>query len=312
MTAMRILSDLPKQAPQRGLCLTIGNFDGLHLGHQALIRRAAEAARERGLDFAAMTFWPHPRALLHPGESRAPLASRAERMRLLEAAGVPLAFELPFTAELAAMSAREFVERRLMPLSLSHLVVGHDFRMGRGRGDGADGLAELGRALGFTLESIPAVEAGGAPISSSRLRAAVAQGDVALARALLGRPHSISGKIVHGDARGRTLGFPTANLGDIEGLPPGHGIYACVAHVKGKRLPAAVSIGVNPTFNGGKTTIEAFLLEGGGDLYGEAMRLDFIARLRDQRKFPSAEELARQIAIDAAQAREILAKEALA
>lgn len=304
---MLVLDDISGYCPTRGLCLTIGNFDGLHLGHQALIDRTRQSAAEKNLDFAVMTFWPHPRTVLAPQKPHFPLMDREERLRLLQAMKLPLLFELPFDNALASQSARDFVEKSLMPLGLSHLVIGHDFSMGRGREGTAEALRKLGAELSFSLERISPVTVDGVPVSSSRLREAIARGDVEMARAMLGRNYSIQGKIEHGDARGRELGFPTANLGEIHSLLPGHGIYACLAHVKGKILPAAVSIGTNPTFNGQKTTVESFLLEDGEDLYGEDMRLEFVARLRDQRKFASAAELTRQIGQDVAKAREILA-----
>lgn len=303
---MRVVEDISSYSPARGLCLTIGNFDGLHLGHQEFIRAAAEIAGEKGLDFAAMTFWPHPRTVLKPESPHFPLADRDERLRLMEAMGVPLVFELPFDKHVAALSAREFAERILMPISLSHLVIGHDFSMGRNRQGAPDVLRAIGASCGFALDQIPAFKINGEPVSSSRLRQTIAKGDMQEARKMLGRNYALNGKIVHGEARGRLMGFPTANLGQTRSLLPGFGVYACLAHVNGKTLPAATSVGVNPTFDGRAATVESFFLEGGEDLYDQDMRLEFVAKIRDQIKFPSAEDLARQISRDTEKAREIL------
>lgn len=303
---MRTLDDISLYTAKKPLCLTIGNFDGLHLGHQALIRHAQKLALEKDLDFAVMTFWPHPRTVVSSTCPHCSLTDRGERKRLLEAMSVPILFELPFDRPLAAMSAPDFVKQKLLPLKLSQLVIGHDFSMGHNREGTVSLLRELGSALDFSVESIPPVLQGDRPVSSSRLREAIAEGDVKSARDMLGRNFSISGKIVHGDARGRDLGFPTANLGEIHSLLPAYGIYACKAHVNGKILPAATSIGTNPTFNGKTATVETFLLEGGEDLYGQDMRLEFVSRIREQRKFASVGELVRQISQDVEKARVIL------
>lgn len=303
---MQKFEDISQYSPKKGLCLTIGNFDGLHLGHQELIKRTQQIAREKDLDFAVMTFWPHPRTVVASAKAHLPLTDRAERLRLLEALGVPMLFELPFNTSLANLSARDFVKQVLKPLSLSQLVIGHDFRMGHKREASTEELKKLGDEYGFEVEQIPALSMDGLAVSSSRLRAAIAQGNVESAQTLLGRPYALNGKIVSGDARGRTLGFPTANLGQIQTLLPALGIYACLAHIDESILPAAVSVGTNPTFDGHKITVESFLLEGGRDLYNQPMRLEFIARLREQRKFPSAEALAQQISLDVEKTKEIL------
>lgn len=303
---MRVIDSVSKYSPKRGLCLTIGNFDGLHKGHQALINRTREIAAEKDLDFAVMTFWPHPRAALSASAPHFPLTDRAERLRLMEAMGIPLVFELPFDSRVAGMSAREFAGRALAPLSPAWLVTGYDFCMGHNREGTPEVLNKLGRELGFSVERIPPFETGGAPASSSRARAYLARGDMSAARELLGRPYALNGTIIHGEGRGRILGYPTANLGNVQSMLPAGGVYACLAHAGEKTLPAATSIGSNPTFNGGGTTIESFLLKGGGDLYGQSMRLEFVEKIRDQKKFASAEELALQIGRDAERAGEIL------
>lgn len=303
---MRILDTIDTYRPQKGLCLTIGNFDGLHCGHQALIKRARQSALQKDLDFAVMTFWPHPRQVVAASGLHSPLTTRERRMSLLESRGVPLVFELPFNSAIAAMPAETFVSQYLKPLGLAHLVVGHDFSMGHKRDGTVPILRELGKRHAFTLEQIPALEIAGLPVSSSRLRAAISSGDMDAARAMLGRNYAIYGTVVHGEARGRLLGFPTANLGNVSTLLPGHGIYATIAHTDHETLKAVTSIGTNPTFNGNETTVETFLLEGGKDLYGQKLGLEFVEKIRDQQKFPTPEALARQIGKDVEKAGRIL------
>ncbi len=304
---MRVIDDIATYSPEKGLCLTIGNFDGLHLGHQSLINRTREIAAKENLDFAVMTFWPHPRTVVHERMPHFPLADRADRLRMMESLNIPLVFELPFDRHMAAMSAKDFAAQILKPLSLSWLVIGYDFNMGHNRDGTAEVLKKLGKSCGFNLEQIPPYTIKGIPVSSSLLRQAILNGDMNTAREMLGRNYSVNGKIVHGKGRGRGLGYPTANLGNIHNLLPGNGVYACLAHIDGKTLQAATCIGTTPTFDGQETTVESFLLEGGEDIYGKDMRLEFIEKIRDQAKFASAEKLAEQIGLDIKKIKEILA-----
>ncbi|MBD5641173.1 MAG: adenylyltransferase/cytidyltransferase family protein, partial [Desulfovibrio sp.] len=199
-------------------CVTIGNFDGVHLGHQSLLNLAARIAAEKNLDFEIVTFWPHPREVLRGKASHQPLYGRMERLGLLKQAGAAAVRELPFTMELAACSAPRFVAEFLLPLGLRELVIGHDFTLGRNREGNASLLQEIGARHGFGVTRAPAFEVDGAPVSSTRLRKCLAAGDVECAKRLLGRKYAIFGKIEHGDGRGAGLGFPTANLGGISGL----------------------------------------------------------------------------------------------
>lgn len=303
---MQVLPNLPPNASQRGLCATIGNFDGVHLGHRALINQAALEAETRGLDLAIISFWPHPREILLANQSHVPLVTREERRKLLEKLGAPLLVELPFTPEFAALSANEFITSYLCAAGLRHLVIGHDFTLGHNREGTFEVLQDLSRQHGFGVTRLDAINAGIFPVSSSRLRNLISEGTVQEASALLGRVYSLEGTIEMGDGRGRKLGFPTANLGGIATLIPGSGIYATVAHIDGKSWKAITNIGNNPTFAGKKQTVETFLLDAAGDFYGKKMRLDFIERLRDEQKFPSATALATQIRQDVAKARQIL------
>ncbi|MBD5417430.1 MAG: bifunctional riboflavin kinase/FAD synthetase [Desulfovibrio sp.] len=290
--------------------VTIGNFDGVHLGHQALVRRTLEVCGARGLDCVVVTFRPHPRTVLTPERPHAPLSTRAERFALLERLGVRHILELPFTRELAALSPEDFVRGYLLPLQPRELVVGHDFTLGRGRSGHPELLQQLGRDMGFGVEQVSAVLAGGAPVSSTRLRECLAGGDVALARHLLGRPYAVSGAVAHGEGRGRGLGFPTANLDGAATLLPANGVYATRARLGGRSFDAVTNIGMKPTFGGDRLTVESFLLDAEGDFYGEDLALEFAARLRGEQRFPDAAALGRQISADVALARRLLAEDA--
>lgn len=291
-----------------GTGLTIGNFDGLHLGHQALVRRTLDVCRLKGLTPVIMTFWPHPRQVLFPDRGHVPLTSREDRLSLLEGMGVPHVLELPFTRELASLDAADFARTHFAPMRLRHLVVGHDFSLGRDRGGQVPVLRQLGGQWSFAVERLEAVAAGeGLVVSSTALRQLIVRGDVAQAAKLLGRCHSFCGEVVHGEGRGRTLGFPTANLRCGEVVLPAEGVYATRAHVNGHVWPAATSIGHKPSFGGTRVGVETFLLEGGQDLYGCTMRLEFVERLRAERRFASVEALVRQIADDVVAARNVLA-----
>ena len=303
---MKIVDCLENAVCQKGLCATIGNFDGVHIGHRALIERAKSAAKAQNLDLGLITFWPHPRQVLASSSGHMPLSTRKERANLLNSLKIPLIVELPFTADFAALSAEEFVMRHLMPAGLRHLVVGHDFSLGRGREGNSEVLDQLAQSCGFTIERLAAVTVSDQPVSSSRLRHLLAEGKVQDAALLLGRFYSVEGIVEKGLGRGHKLGFPTANLGQIHTLLPAQGAYATLAEINGKRFKAMTNIGLNPTFNGQKQTVESFLLDASGDLYGQRMRLEFVRRLRPEQKFHSPEALVQQLGNDVIQARKIL------
>ena len=289
--------------------LTIGNFDGVHLGHQALIRHTLDACAGEGLTPVVMTFWPHPRQVVMPQLGHMPLTTREERFALLESLGVRHVLELPFTRELAGLDAPSFVRTFLEPLRLRHLVVGYDFSLGRDRGGHVDVLRRLGADAGFCVEQLPPVVVDGTVVSSTTLRKLIDEGNVREAARLLGRFHGFSGEVVHGDGRGTGLGFPTANLARPEVVIPRVGVYATLATPadSGKTRPAVTCIGCKPTFGQNELSVETFLLEGGDDLYGRTLRLDFVEHLRGEERFDSVEALKRQIAADVEQARRILA-----
>ncbi|MBO4300915.1 MAG: bifunctional riboflavin kinase/FAD synthetase [Desulfovibrio sp.] len=303
---MQIFHSINEHDFVQGSAITIGNFDGVHLGHQALIRRTLEVSRLEGLTPIVMTFWPHPRQVLSPHRGHCPLTTREERFTLMQSLGVTHVIELPFTPKLAAMEAATFVRDMLVPLRLRHLVVGYDFTLGHNRGGTARVLGELGALLGFAVEQLSAVPAGGMVVSSTTLRKLIAEGDVARAATLLGRWHGFTGEVLHGDGRGAGLGFPTANQRQPDVLLPAEGVYATRATVEGGVMPAVTSVGRKPTFGENALGVESFLLEGGRDLYGCPMRLEFVNRLRGERRFASVEELKRQIAVDVRDARRLL------
>jgi riboflavin kinase / FMN adenylyltransferase len=293
----------------RNTWLTIGIFDGIHLGHRAILTRLVEGAHAAGEPAAVLTLHPHPAVILGGQTDFTYLTPPDEKAALLGDLGVDVVITLPFSRELASETAEEFMRRIVRTLGLRHLVVGYDTALGRGREGDAARLAELGQGLGYSVEVVEPVVQGGKIISSSAIRAQVREGAVAQAAAELGRWYPVSGPVVHGDGRGRHINIPTANIDyPVEKLIPANGIYATWAWVGGERYAAATNIGINPTFTPDKTapTVEAHLLDFDHDLYSQEVKLEFAARLRDEMKFPSVEALLEQIHADIAQVRKIL------
>lgn len=312
---MRLVASLAEIVPAEfaaGSCVAIGKFDGLHLGHQSILRRLVADARADGQLAVVFTFANNPLSFLNPERCPQPLMSRAQRLEAFEAAGVDVCVMVEFDAEFAAIPAPEFVTEVLVSqLHARHVIMGADFRFGhRGAGDGAL-LHELGAHHGFTAESVAWVEDPEVgSMSSSRTRDAVLAGDVETASRMLGRPPAVRGEVVHGDARGRELGFPTANLGGtVEGLVPADGVYAGWVLLGGEREPrvAAISVGNNPTFTPDEQSrVEAFVLDFAGDLYGQPIEVRFAHRLRGTVRFDSLDELLVQMHADVAETRRLL------
>lgn len=291
--------------------LTIGIFDGVHRGHRALLSRLVEGAHAAGCPAVVLSLHPHPAVVLGGQTNFAYLTPPDEKADLLTSLGIEAVITLPFSLALAAESAEEFMRRLAPALGLRHLLIGYDFALGRGREGNAARLAEIGQRLGYTVETFAAVRQGEKIISSSAIRAALTAGEVAEAAGLLGYPYALRGPIVHGDGRGRHINIPTANLQiPPEKLIPANGIYATWAWVGGERFAAATNIGINPTFTPSRQTVsvETHLLDFSGDLYGQEVRLEFIARLRGEQRFPSVEALLVQIQADIAQTRKILSE----
>ena len=292
----------------KGAWVTIGSFDGVHLGHRRLLSEFVAEAREAGAPAVVITFYPHPAEVL--GKVREPfyLSTPEEKAALMADLGVDVVVTHPFNRDVARLSAEEFMERVRRHLGLRRLWVGYDFALGRNREGNIPTLRQIGERMGYTLVVFPPYEVDGEIVSSSRIRRALADGDVEKAARLLGRFYSVPGEVVRGDGRGRGLGFPTANLAVWEKrMVPASGVYAAFARVGDKVYPAVVNIGVRPTFEErAAPRVEAHLLGYSGNLYGEKLTLEFVKRLRAERKFPSAEALRAQIEHDVAQAREIL------
>lgn len=290
-----------------GPVVAIGNFDGVHAGHRAVLAELFALAAELGAPSCVLTFEPAPTAILAPERHQPRILRVEDRVRLLGEAGVDVVVVEPFSREFAARSARAFAEDLLgRTMRVRGVVVGYDFRFGRGR----EGTADALRAWlpGVRVAEVGAHVEGGEPVSSSRIRRLVASGAVEEAAALLGRPHTLVGTVVTGDQRGRTIGFPTANVANEVELLPAPGVYAVRARVDdGPALPGVANIGVRPTFGGTETRVEVHLFDFAGDLYGKRMRVDLVARVREERKFPSLDALVAQIRTDADQARRILA-----
>jgi riboflavin kinase / FMN adenylyltransferase len=305
MDVYRSLADLP--AAPAGRSIALGTFDGVHRGHRRVIAAAVEGARERGLRPAVVTFDPHPLQVLRPEEPPLVLTTTDTKAALVAGLGVEELVAIPFTPEFSRQSADEFSDRVLVrALDARRVSVGANFRFGHG----ASGDTESLRARPeFETVVVPLVEHGGAPVSSSRIRELVAEGDVRGAAELLEAPFRLIGEVVRGDARGRELDMPTVNLRPPLGLVvPAAGIYAARAHGNGlgTDVPAAVSIGVRPTFeDDGDLRVEAHLIGFDGDLYGQTVWLEFLERLRDEVKFDSAEALKRQMRADVEQAERI-------
>ncbi|HET8645205.1 MAG TPA: bifunctional riboflavin kinase/FAD synthetase [Vicinamibacteria bacterium] len=288
--------------------VAVGNFDGVHLGHQALVAAALDEARAAGGTPAVLTFDPHPARVLQPGRAPGALMTLEQKTEALAALGIHHVAVLEFTAALAARSASEFARGVLAgTLAARAVVVGADFRFGRGREGDVPALSALGGELGFGVRVVPPVMRGSEPVSSTRVRDALGAGEVEEAAALLGRDYAVDGEVVVGDRRGRTLGFPTANLEPVNELLPARGVYACRCRLPGgEERPAAVNIGRRPTFDGERTTVEAHLIDFAGDLYGARLRLSFVQRLREEARFAGLEALRAQIAADVARARAVL------
>lgn len=289
--------------------VAIGVFDGVHLGHREVLGRLAERARERDLQTVALTFDPHPLEFVAPERAPRLLTTIDQRFRLLAESGIDVVGVLPFP-QIRDMPPRLFAMEVLsLRLRARLIAVGRDFRFGRDREGDVQFLRAVGAEAGFDVYSIDMVgEHDGEVVSSSRIRGLVNEGDVAAAARLLGRPHSVGGIVVHGDGRGGSIGFPTANVHVPNRLAvPGDGVYAAWAETGGARHPAVVNIGVRPTFGLDTRAVEAHLLDFEGDLYGEELTLAFVARLRDETRFDSIEALVSQIDADVQRGREVLA-----
>jgi riboflavin kinase/FMN adenylyltransferase len=307
---MQIEAELAAFAPRQETVLTIGVFDGVHLGHQQLIDYLKRQALVRDYLPGVVTFRNHPLEVLSPQMRLPRLTSLEERTRLLQNLGIELVVPLSFTPELAQLPARDFVALLQKHLKMRGLVIGPDFALGRSREGDVSALHSLGKELGFWVDVVPPKIINGEVVSSTSIRQALAKGDTAKVKRLLGRPHALIGQVGHGAERGRQLGFPTANLeiNSSQALPS-DGVYATRANVAGHSYPSVTNIGIRPTFGEGERTVEVYIIDFEGTFYGQELRLELIEHLRAEKRFPNPEELKAQISRDVERARSILETE---
>ena len=296
---MSVEQELASVAPDRHTILTIGVFDGVHTGHRYLLERLIQRAKEEAALSGVVTFAPHPQAVLNPGSRPPMLCDLSTRIKSLRDLGLSIIAVLSFTPQLAQLGARDFVWLLKKHLKMQGLMIGPDFVLGKGGEGDTDFLRSLGQELAFSLEIVTPFSVNGEMVSSTAIRRALAQGDTKKVRRLIGRYFTVGGRVVSSSRRGRLLGFPTANLdvGTEQALPV-NGVYATIAQIGGERLLSVTNIGTRPTFGDSQKTIETHLLDYGGDLYGKELKVSFVQRLRDEKRFASSQELKEQISKD--------------
>jgi riboflavin kinase/FMN adenylyltransferase len=308
---MEIEEELSQFIPERGTWLTIGVFDGVHLGHQHLFSELRKQAANSQCLSGVVTFRQHPATILSPKSQLPYLTTLEERLAILQSLGVELIVPLSFTTELSQLSAEHFVGLLQKYLKMQGLVIGHDFVLGRGREGDANLLGQLGEKMGFALTVIPPKKVNGEIISSTAIRQMLIQGDIAKASQLLGHRFALSGTVVYGSQRGKYLGFPTANLEvDSNQALPTNGVYTTLTHLNDSLYPSVTNIGQRPTFGPGSQTIEVYLFDFAAELYGQEVKIELVERLRGEKKFTSPGELKAQIEKDVAQAREFFRHQA--
>jgi riboflavin kinase/FMN adenylyltransferase len=289
--------------------LTIGSFDGIHKGHQSIVSELITEARENDAPAVLVTFYPHPVSVLRGRNFPYYLSSPEEKADFLASLGIDVVITHPFNRLVANRSANQFIENLSSHMKIRHLQIGYDFAMGKNREGDFKSLLSIGKSLGFSVKKSPPIEDEGGILSSSRIRFLLGVGQVSAAANLLGRNYSLQGIVEIGDQRGATLGFPTANLMVwAEKIIPTAGVYACLVNVKGQTWGAVTNIGVRPTFESQPVAprVETHILDFSEDIYGESVQLEFVARIRDEKRFPSIKKLVEQIRMDTIQARKIL------
>lgn len=304
---------VPPPLPQdgRGAVVTVGTFDGVHLGHQEIFREIARRARDTGRRSVLVTFDPHPLRVVRPADAPPLLSTPREKKEILAESGVEYAVFLRFTPVLQQYPARRFVEEILVGrIGMNELVIGYDHGFGRGREGGVETLREIGAEMGFDVDVVEAVVGGEAAISSTRVRRLLGDGDVEGAALLLGRPYSLEGEVVRGERKGRELGFPTANVrvDHPHKMLPAEGVYAAYGWVRGQRLAGLLHLGPRPTFPGYSPTVEMHLLDWSGDLYGQTVRVEVMMRLRGIEKFDTPDALVEAMRVDEAAGRRYFAR----
>jgi len=304
---MQVEEELARLPADNDMLLTIGVFDGVHLGHRYLIAQLKRLARQQGLLSGVVTFRQHPQEVLSPQTKLPFLTDLGQRTNLLKNEGVEAIITLSFTPELAQLSARQFVALLMKHLRMRGVVTGSDFALGQNREGNTDALRRLGQEMGFSVTVVPPIIIDGEVVSSTAIRKALAQGDMKRVQNLVGRPFSLHGRVIPGARRGIELGFPTANL-DIDpeqALPP-DGVYVSRTHIDDQAYLSVTNIGQRPTFGGGERVVEVYLLDYHSDLYGKELTIDIIERLRGEKKFDTPEELKKQIAEDVKQGKAVL------
>jgi len=306
MNGRSLLPPLP-----RGSTVTVGSFDGVHLGHQAVLREIARRAGAAGRASVLVTFEPHPLEVVNPQAAPPLLTTGPERREVLAQTPLDYVYFLRFDRQLAGLTPEEFVRRVLLErCGMRELVIGHDHGFGRGRSGDVETLRRLGAEDGFEVDVVAVVDVGEQHVSSSRIRRAVAGGDLETAARMLGRPYSVSGRVGQGERRGRLLGVPTINLAEVppQKLLPPDGVYAVRVEWRGGRAGGMMNQGTRPTFDDGRRVLEAHLFGFEGDLYGEWVRIEWVERLRDVERFPSVEQLQRQLERDRSRALAVLGR----
>ena len=305
MKIIRDLNDIRDSFPSP--VVTIGNFDGVHLGHREIFRRVVFMARQLGGISVVFTFVPHPRKVLDPAKAPRQINTYAEKERLIEASCIDVLICAPFSREMATWSARMFVEEILVRrIGVRHLIVGYDYAFGKGREGDVDFLRKAGEEHGFAVEVLSPVSQEGEVYSSTRAREMILEGRVEEVVGILGRHFNLEGEVVHGAKRGKGLGFPTANLATDKEILPKPGVYAVKVRRGGRFLDGVVNIGFNPTFHQERLSVEVHLLDFSEDIYGESLRIYFIARLREEKRFSEVGDLIRAIGNDIVDARKLL------
>jgi len=307
---MEIEQELANTTPQGQSLLTIGVFDGVHAGHRYLLKQLQQQAAERHLLSGVVTFNPHPQSVLHPGDQLPWLSNLEDRVTAIQELGISIIAVLTFTPKVAQLRARDFMYLLKKHLKMQGIMVGPDFALGRGGEGNISVLRTLGHEMKFTVQVISPFTTDGEIVSSTLIRQALIQGDMKRVEKLMGHRFYLGGKVITSDKRGRALGFPTANL-DIKPQQalPDNGIYATITQVNGKRFPSATNIGTRPTFGEGEKTVETHLLNYQGDLYGKEIRVEFVKKVRDEQRFPSAEALRIQMGKDVQEVDAILAED---
>ena len=307
---MREITDITTFTTQQPTVLTIGTFDGVHLGHQKIVERVVTTARQEGLLATVFTFFPHPRMVVQHDKGLKLIHTLEEKKQLLQQLGVDLLVVQPFNEAFAQLTAEEFVSTILVEhLNVKKVIIGYDHRFGRNRTANIDDMRLFGKKYGFAVEEISVQEVDEVSVSSTKIREALNKGDVTTAEHYLGTPYSLTGRVVHGLKLGRTLGYPTANIQVTEEykLIPKDGVYAVYSYIDGRKVYGMMSIGKNPTIEGKGASIEVYFFEFNGDLYDQKLTIEFVQYLREEQKFATIDLLKKQLQDDETAARKAIA-----